>query len=333
LFLELSDFEEAEQVLKVWIGAFPVFMGTAAASQLAKDAAHPFGVGGWLSTYLSVCGVIALAVCMSLRARSTKNSKTIGISNSSCVLSWICFVIVLFGRYGVAGMDVSFELTTFFGIPASILGTIGVSLILLLLDGESSTSRGGRKRISSTSQSGATTNWMCLNLPQLKDSNKLAPTMTAIVIVLVSASLYSILIRGLWSAATRERLYDSIYTNSAGAEDLATLAKQNLLHRQAVQTAAALAGASFWTAPSPMTPLLYLAGVAATLPSLYGFVLFLWGSVTSGAWAVVVPFNLLPLVACRGLPPLFASAVLGALGGLYHAISMRGQQQQSNMRI
>eukprot|EP00546_Thalassionema_frauenfeldii_P007974 CAMPEP_0178931108 /NCGR_PEP_ID=MMETSP0786-20121207/21707_1 /TAXON_ID=186022 /ORGANISM="Thalassionema frauenfeldii, Strain CCMP 1798" /LENGTH=404 /DNA_ID=CAMNT_0020607909 /DNA_START=1666 /DNA_END=2877 /DNA_ORIENTATION=- len=45
--LELKDFEEAEQILYVWIGAFPVFLLTAASAQLVKSAAHPFGVGGW----------------------------------------------------------------------------------------------------------------------------------------------------------------------------------------------------------------------------------------------------------------------------------------------
>jgi hypothetical protein len=129
--LDLNDFEEAEQVLKVWIGAFPIFLSTAGLSQLAKNVAHPFGDGGWLSTYLSVCSMIALGVCLSLRTRSTKNGKTRGIGNSSCFLGWAFSIAVLFGRYGVAGMDVGFELTTFFGIPASVFGTmscfIGIS--------------------------------------------------------------------------------------------------------------------------------------------------------------------------------------------------------------
>ena len=332
--LELKDFDEAEQVLTVWVGAFPIFLATAGLSQLAKNVAHPFGIGGWLSTYLSVCGMITLAVCLTLRARSTKNSKTRGIGNSSCVLSWACWIAVLYGRFGVAGMDVGFELTTFFGIPASVLGTIVASLILLLLEDESSRSGRGRsnKRVSAASQSTSTT-WMCLNLTTLTESNRLAPPMTATVVVLLGASLYAILIRGFISAATHQIVYDSIYSGSAGAEDLASLAKKNLLHLQAVQTTAALAASSLWTAPSPLTPLLYLAGVLATLPSLYGFVLYLWGVTTTAAWAAAVPLNLLPLALCRGLPPLFAASLLGTLGGVYQALAMRGQQQQSKMRI
>lgn len=332
--LDLNDFEEAEQVLKVWIGAFPIFLSTAALSQLAKNVAHPFGDGGWLSTYLSVCSMITLGICLSLRTRSTKNGKTRGIGNSACLLCWAFSIAVLFGRYGVAGMDVGFELTTFFGIPASVFGTIVTSLVFLLLEDESSRSGRGRsnKRLATTTESSAT-NWMCLNLTALSDNNRLAPSTTAVVVVLLGASIYAIVFRGLYAAATSQSVFDSIYSNSAGAEDLATLAKKNLLHREAVQTAAALAGSSFWTAPSLMTPMMYVGGLLATLPSLYGFLLYMWGAATTPAWAAAIPLNLMPLVLCRGLPPLFAASILGTLGGLYHIVAIRGQQQQSHMRI
>jgi hypothetical protein len=341
-FLDIADFDEAEQVLKVWIGAFPIFMGTAALSQLAKNVAHPFGVGGWLSTYLSVCGLTSLALCIALRMRSEKNSKTRGVGNSSCVFSWACWIAVLFGRYGIAGMDADFGLTTFFGIPASVLGTAVVSLVLLLLEGESSKSNGrahGRKRINAPSQSGTSSGstWMYLDLAQLTESNRLAPPVFAVATVLVVSSLYAVLLRGLVNAATQQRVFDSIYNSGGGSEDLATLAKKNLLHRQAVQTATKLSSASFWTARNPFVPLQYLLGLAASLPSLVGLVLFLWSRAAAAAisipWGATVPLNLFPLVMCQGLPPLVASAVLGLLGGTYHFLAVRGEQQRSNMRI
>jgi hypothetical protein len=82
-----------------------------------------------------------------------------------------------------------------------------------------------------------------------------------------------------------------------------------------------------------MTPLLYVGGLLATIPSLYGFLMYMWGAATTPAWAAAIPLNLMPLVLCRGLPPLFAASILGTLGGFYHIIAIRGQQQQSHMRI
>lgn len=332
--LDLNDFEEAEQVLKVWIGAFPVFLVTAGLSQLAKNVAHPFGEGGWLSTYLAVCGIITLGICTTLRSRGTKNVKTLGIGNSSCLLSWACWITILYGRYGVAGMDVGFELTTLFGVPASILGTIVVSLILLWLEQDlSKGSRGrGTNRLSAANDS-TTTTWMCTNIPSLSDNNRFAPSITATIVVLVGACVYAILFRGLFSAASSQAVFDSIYGSSTGADDLASLARQNNIIGDAVRTAAALSGSSFWTSPSPWTPLLYVVGLAATLPSLYGFILYSWGIPTTAAWALSVPLNGLPLVLCRSLPPLFAASILGMVGGMYHIVAIRGKQQQSHMRI
>eukprot|EP00547_Thalassionema_nitzschioides_P016769 CAMPEP_0194235990 /NCGR_PEP_ID=MMETSP0158-20130606/3343_1 /TAXON_ID=33649 /ORGANISM="Thalassionema nitzschioides, Strain L26-B" /LENGTH=1209 /DNA_ID=CAMNT_0038969619 /DNA_START=43 /DNA_END=3669 /DNA_ORIENTATION=+ len=279
--LELKDFREAEQILIVWIGAFPVFLLTAASSQLVKSAAHPFGIGGWLSTYLSVCGTITLALCLTLRARSQKNSITRGVANSSCSFSWLCWVIILFGRYGVAGMDADFSLTTFFGIPASVLGTVIASSILLLLEGEHSannSNHGYRNNHVSGKPQSVQYTWMSLNFHQLSKSNRLAPLLTAISAVLVCASLYSIILRGVLTAATPENVYESIFNESNGADDLASLARKNLQHRQAIQIAAKLSGTSFWTASNPFTPILFLAGVFATFPSIYGFIHYLWSA-------------------------------------------------------
>ena len=333
--LDLNDFEEAEQVLKVWIIAFPIFLATAGLSQLAKNVAHPFGEGGWLSTYLTVCGLITIAICLTLRSRGAKNSKTRGIGNSCCFLSWICWISILYGRYGVAGMDAGFELTTLFGIPASVLGTMVASLNLLWLEHDSS--KGSRARGNKRQSAGndsVTTNWMCINIPSLSDSNRLAPSMTATIVVLVGASVYAILFRGLISAASSQQVvFDSIYGSGTGADDLASLARQNDIVGAAVRTASALSGSSFWTAASIWTPLLYVVGLMATLPSLYGFLLYAWGIPTTAAWVLSIPLNALPLLLCRSLPPLFAASLLGTVGGVYHILAIRGRQQQSHMRI
>merc|ERR1712154_256700 len=118
-----------------------------------------------------------------------------------------------------------------------------------------------------------------------------------------------------------------------GADDLASLAKKNLQHRQAIQMAAKLSGTSFWTASNPFTPFLFFAGVAATLPSIYGFVHHLWSATSltfmgSITWGAVLPLNLLPIIFCRNLPPLLAAATIGLLGGVYHVMSVRGRRQE-----
>ena len=115
--LELDDFEEAIQIVQVWAVAFPIFAFVSAASQFARNVAHPFGVGGWLSTYLTVCGCIAIGYTVTLRCRTSKSPATRAVSNLSCIFSWICSMIALYGRYGVAGLDANFAVTAVFGIP------------------------------------------------------------------------------------------------------------------------------------------------------------------------------------------------------------------------
>jgi len=337
--LELKDFEEAKQVLKVWIGAFPLFLLTAATAQFVGTTSHPFGVGGWLSTYLSVCGLITLSLCLTLRSRNKKNSQTRGIANSSCVFSWLCWISILFGRYGVAGMDADFGLNTFFGIPMSMFGTVATSVIFLCLEDERlggrSSDVNSNRHVYRTGQSTRNENsWMYLNFKNLSKSNRLAPPLTAISLVLVSASLYSILLRG-FSPVTRQHVFDSIFKNTDGADDLASLAKKNLQHRQAVQTAVKLYGTSFWTAPNILTPVIFLIGVASTIPSIYCFIQRLWSQTSTFPipLGITVPLNLIPIIFCRDLPPLFTVALIGFFGGLYRAWLDNAERQQSNMRI
>ena len=104
-FLETKDFVEVEQICNVWGGfGFPVFFVIASVSLSAH--AHPFGIGGWASTYLSVCGLAAGAFTVMVRLREDKNPTTRGYGNMSCVISWLCAIFVIYGRYGIAGVGV-----------------------------------------------------------------------------------------------------------------------------------------------------------------------------------------------------------------------------------
>ena len=81
--------------------------------------AHPFGIGGWASTYLSVCGIVTGAYTILIRMRGEKNSTTRGYGNASCVMSWACAISVIYGRYGVSGVGVV-GATSVAGIPVSV---------------------------------------------------------------------------------------------------------------------------------------------------------------------------------------------------------------------
>ena len=118
-FLELENFDEAAQVAKVWAGAFPIFGLIAGTSHLAASESHLFGMGGWLSTYLVLCGAVGFAFALVLRSRPTKNAATRGLANLNCLFSWACSIVVLYGRYGVSGLDGGLDMTSVVGIPVS----------------------------------------------------------------------------------------------------------------------------------------------------------------------------------------------------------------------
>ncbi len=81
-FLDSSEFAEAEQLANIWAGlAFPVFFVISSISLTAHS--HPFGIGGWASTYLSVCALLSGAFCVTVRMRHDKTSITRGYGNMS----------------------------------------------------------------------------------------------------------------------------------------------------------------------------------------------------------------------------------------------------------
>ena len=116
-FLDAREFVEAEQIANIWAGVgFPIFFLISSVSLSAH--AHAFGIGGWASTYLSVCGLLSGAFCVMLRLREEKTATTRGYGNVGCVISWLCTIIVVHGRYGVAGVGVVGR-TSVAGIPVS----------------------------------------------------------------------------------------------------------------------------------------------------------------------------------------------------------------------
>ena len=118
-FLEAREFGEAEQIANGWACVcFPVFFIISSMSLSAH--AHAFGIGGWASTYLSVCGLFAGAFSLVVGMRKDKTPTTRGYGNAGCVLSWLCAIIVVYGRYGVAGVGVV-GTTSVAGIPVSVI--------------------------------------------------------------------------------------------------------------------------------------------------------------------------------------------------------------------
>ncbi|KAL7555377.1 hypothetical protein ACA910_022363 [Epithemia clementina (nom. ined.)] len=345
-FIELEDMEEVEQVFIIWLIAVPIFLPVTGLPQfLQVESSHPFGVGGWLSTYLVICSAAALAFAISLRSRSSKNSLTRGIANLSVVLSWAFSVAVLYGRYGVAGLDVNYDVTTVFGIPASIFGTLVLSLILLALEGETSAKdRSRTKRVSSQPQR-RTTPSVGLVLDDLTTSNQWVPLVAGTASVFILASLYAILLRGagflsLFGANNVARSHEDVFTNVFGdrkdEHDLATLADKAISHVKALATSAKLAGAGFWTAQGVLGPLLHLVGAFAVLPSLWFLVSRGWEKKSHKLSPLVLlclPLNAVPLVLTRGVPTLQAVAVMGLIGGSIQVMADRRAAHASKMRI
>jgi len=330
-FLEAREFFEAEQIANVWAGVgFPVFFVISSVSLSAH--AHPFGIGGWASTYLSVCGLLAGAFCAMVRLREEKNSTTRGYGNMSCVISWLCAIIVIYGRFGVNGVGVV-GTTSVAGIPASVLGTILCSPILLLLEGEGGSGSGGRKKYQVSSTKSKKKG---LVLPTLTRSNWFAPLLAGIVVPLLASTVYAIFLRGCGISKfsllfgtgdvikSQEDVFSHVYgsarrTTGVGAlDDVATMAQKSMVHTRTMVAAAKLSGSGIWTSSNFMGPLMHFLGLVAVLPSLQYLVKHSWyGSAPSGGKVILsLPLNILALLIGRGIPSLVAAATIGLVGGI-----------------
>jgi len=334
-FLETQEFGEVQQIANVWtVVAFPVFFVISSVSLSAH--AHPFGIGGWASTYLSVCGLFGGSFCILVRMRKDKNSTTRGYGNVGCIISWLCAIIVVYGRYGIAGVGVV-GVTTVVGIPVSILGTIFCSPILLLLEGEVTRSSKHGHQVSSYKSK-----WHGLVLTKLTRRNWIAPLLAGTVGVFITATLYAILLRGCGLSKfsflfgtgdvikNQEDAFSYIFgskrTTGIGAlDDVATMAQKSVVHTKTMIAAARLSGSGLWTAKSMFGPLMHLFGLAATLPSLQHLVNHSWYGKAPlfGKVAMVLPLNLLAISIGRGIPSLVAAATIGLIGGAWQLATIK----------
>eukprot|EP00986_Skeletonema_menzelii_P002833 scaffold831_cov151-Skeletonema_menzelii.AAC.1 len=336
-FLETQEFGEVEQIANVWaVVAFPVFFVISSVSLSAH--AHPFGIGGWASTYLSVCGLLAGAFCILVRMRKDKTSTTRGYGNVGCIISWLCTIIVIYGRYGIAGVGVV-GVTTVVGIPVSILATLCASPILILLEGEGSSSSKYTHQRSSTKSK-----WHGLVLTKLTRRNWIAPLLIGTVGVFITASLYAIFLRGcglskfsfLFGAndviTNQEDVFSHIFgskrTTGIGAlDDVATMAQKSVVHTKTMIAAARLSGSGIWTAKSIIGPFMHLLGLAATLPSLQFLVQHSWYGKAPlfGKLVLALPLNILSIIVGRGIPSLVAAATIGLIGGALQLTTIKNR--------
>jgi len=312
-----------------------------------------FGSGGWLSTYLAVVCLTALCITLSLKSRFSKNQQTRGLSNLMCVLSWLLAISIIFGRYGVAGLDEYFDVQLFFGSPVSVIGTVVVSPILFLLEGDVSAARSSVAKLSAASKKGSTSSGSFgLSFPSLRRSNQWSPPLFGTVFVFLIASLYAIGARGSGilavlgvsdgPASATATIPDTItlvrglsQPLNVAFKDLATLAENSMAQDKALAATAKLAGSSFWTAESLFGPLLHLAGVLCILPSLYLLYARVWRNQVVSAATVIValPLNAVPILLCRGIPCLQAAATVVVATGSLQALVLRQADEESKMRI
>jgi len=344
-FLALEEYDDVVLVARVWMVVLVIFLPFAWSSKMfVSQAMHLFGPGGWLSTYLAVSCLTSLAIAVSFRVRSTKNATTSSLGNMMCFLSWTCAIALLYGRFGVAGLDADFHVRTMLWVPASVMGTLLVSPILLALEGEVSSRRHSSVKKLATGPRSTASPVFGFHLTQLNRSNRWVPLFFGSVLVFLLASLFAILLRGSTGGSSAAKSHIDVHAKifKVGDEDayemapdLAELASKAIAQSHALAASARVAGSGFWTAKNIFGPLLHLGGVFATLPSLYLLLKRSWYGyiVPTAQVTLVLPLNAIPLLLCRGLPSLQAAAIMGVTGGVIQAMIMRRADQESMMRI
>jgi len=319
-FLECSEFAEVEQIANIWAGvAFPVFFVISSVSLSAH--ARPFGIGGWASTYLSVCGLLAGAFCIMVRLRKEKNSTTRGYGNMSCVISWLCAIIVVYGRYGVAGVGVV-GTTSVAGIPASVLGTLLCSPILLLLEGEGVS--GGKTTYQVISTKSKKNRGLVLS--SLSKSNWYVPLLAGTLAVFTLSTCYAIFLRGfglskfsLLFGTDDQKINTNLFGHGInGLEKVERMAKNSIVHtrRSISRSAAALQSSGIWTSTSITGPVMHIIGLCCTLPSLQTLIRSWQGKKeVNKNTSLMLPLNVFAVILGQGIPSLIAMSII-SLGSL-----------------
>jgi hypothetical protein len=223
-------------------------------------------------------------------------------------------------------------------LQISVFGTFVTSLILLALDGEISGPRRTKMQFmgSTTKQPSLT---FGVTLQKLGPTNRFAPPVAACVLVLLCASTYAIFLRGcgfLAVATSHEQVFAKVYGDkrtTTGGIDLSSVLKNSAVHDKIMTSSAKLAGSGFWTASNLFGPLLHLAGLVCTLPSLYLLITGMWTGERASKVAMAAPLNLVPLLLCKGISALRACALIGLIGGMLQAIGRRKHDKSSKMQI
>jgi len=344
-FLDLEVFDDAEQVIQFSLILTAILLPVSWCSTFFTPNSHWFGSDGWLSTYLVVVSITYLAIAVSLRIRPTKNAKTCGVANTLGLLAWGVAVTVVYGRYGVSGLDANYDIRLVLGVPASIVATFLLAPMLLVLEGESSAlRRSAVKRISVGNGVGGASSTLGTPLTNLRTSNRWFPLFFGSSVFLLLASAYAILLRGSGIlgfvggpaiAKSPEEVSTNVYGSVKQGHDLASLTQLAISHSQALTASAKLAGCSFWTAPSLLFPLLHMAGLLAVLPSLYLVTRQWWfrKSVPVPSLVLALPLHAVPLLLCRGLSVLRSASVLTLVIGVWTAFYRQQVDHESKMRI
>ena len=194
------------------------------------------------------------------------------------------------------------------------------SLILLLLEGETSSSRTSYSSSSSRSKSRG------LVLPKLTRSNWFAPPLIGIMAMFFMCSLYAVLVRGSALAKLSFLVEPSEHASKHGTvpnfaggkmEEVAKLAKKSVVHTKTLASASKLRESGIWTASSLLSPAMNLVGLAATIPSNVGIARHSWRgmSPSKGLTFLALLLNILALIFGRGVPSTVALAVIGLVGG------------------
>lgn len=349
-YVELENFAEVEQLANTVMVAFIVFFLTAAIPVLlTSSTAFPFVSAGWLATYLFICGMSFLLISVCLGQRKVKDIRTRGVANWFCLLAWMSILAVIFGKFGVAGLDENYEFISLFG-PISILGTLAASPMLLFLEGEVPSTGAGR-RLAGTHKSSLFS--LSMPLHQLRKSNCLFPPFCGTVGAFLVASVYVNLLRGSGFLSfghsvppSRANLLDTLLSPSSKSGDdtgLSVLAEQTILLSHTLKASARLAGSGIWTSDSMLSPILHFVGICCTLPSLYLAMLHWWlrfgrrsvGGIlnaplppmSSQLVCLSAVMNIFPIIFARGIPTLQASAYIQIFVGV---VQILAQQQASS---
>jgi hypothetical protein len=345
--LELEDFNEAIQMVNIWLTEWILFVPFSWFSNFFRlESVHWFAMDGWLSTYLAVTCVTALVISWSITSRKSKNQSTRGLGNMTCLFSWFSAVVVLFGRFGVAGLGADYDVRTLLGFPASVTGTLLASPILLMLEGESQNERSAsvRKLSAASTYKGERS---LFTLANLRSANRWVPPLVLSVVALLMSSLYAVFLRGSGIVAifggppvamTHSELYATIFRveeDNEAIQDVASLAQKTMAHGSALVAAAKLAGSGIWTAGSIIGPLLHIAGILATLPSLFLLIQKYWhgAKVSTLHLNFALPLTLIPIVICRGIPSLTVAGLILGLATLIQVFNLLQTTKESMMSI